>query len=165
MSIDRSAARLGAVLARLAHLSSGGMSTLSPRDGVANRHGDHYPEEAYPNAAHMPPRVIASAGDVDPFSRDEESITVGVHDEVGVLIWTTQDADYVPADGVNREWLSYFLAGSHETAVPPYAEVAVEIAYAALDEFLRGAAPRVRDGRKRRRLNRCLSEMTPEWGG
>lgn len=81
-----------------------------------------------------------SAGQADPMAQDEKSLTVGVRNEVGALVWTDEDGDHVPVGGTNAEWLEYFLGGSHGTSIPPGAEVDVETVHAALGEFLRTRA-------------------------
>ncbi|WP_285506488.1 Imm1 family immunity protein [Actinokineospora sp. NBRC 105648] len=69
-------------------------------------------------------------------SKTQEILTFGINNSVGILRWNDHSGRYVPALGKNTEWLSYYLAGFHESGVPPYAEVPVEIVYSTLTEFL-----------------------------
>lgn len=84
----------------------------------------------------MPWAWTIAAGSQDPLSLDVVTLTVGVHNTVGVLLWTDETADYVPAGGSNTDWLMYRLGGVHETSIPPRAEVIPQVVYAALAEFL-----------------------------
>jgi hypothetical protein len=67
----------------------------------------------------------------------EAALTVGVRGQVGALRWSTgSDISLVPDAGVNTHPVVYRLAGRREWPLPPGAEVAVEIVYRALTQFV-----------------------------
>ncbi|MGX7828129.1 Imm1 family immunity protein [Actinokineospora sp. 24-640] len=54
----------------------------------------------------------------------------------GALVWSEPGVVKVPVDGLNAEWKTYHLGGTHDTRLPAGAEVGLETMYAALAEFL-----------------------------
>ncbi|GLZ38336.1 Imm1 family immunity protein [Actinokineospora sp. NBRC 105648] len=72
----------------------------------------------------------------DIHSKTQVMFVVGVNNAVGVLHWDAARRGDVPKTGTNPEWIGYFLAGSHESPVPPHAEVPIDLVYQALAEFL-----------------------------
>ncbi|MDQ3402416.1 MAG: Imm1 family immunity protein [Actinomycetota bacterium] len=76
------------------------------------------------------------AGPEDPFAPGVVTLTVGVHGNIGALVWLDQEKAYVPTSGSNTKWCEYRLGGMHESPIPPFAEVPVETVYIALAEFL-----------------------------
>ncbi|MGQ0838172.1 Imm1 family immunity protein [Actinokineospora sp.] len=77
-----------------------------------------------------------SAGPTDPLSSDRRTLTIGVNNTVGVLVWSPGRGRQVPQAGANPEWSTYYLAGMYDTSIPPNAEVPPETVYEALAEFL-----------------------------
>lgn len=73
---------------------------------------------------------------VEADNQDRVTLTFGVNNDVGVVKWTRGATSHVPTAGTNTEWLTYYLAGFHDFAIPPHAEVPVETVYAAVTEFL-----------------------------
>ncbi|CRK58052.1 hypothetical protein [Alloactinosynnema sp. L-07] len=77
-----------------------------------------------------------SIGPTDPLAHGRSTLAVGIHNDIGALMWSRDSVRYVPACGTNDDWVTYNLAGLHDSLLPPQVEVPVEIAYAALREFL-----------------------------
>ena len=78
---------------------------------------------------------------IDVHDHEAVTLTFGVNNDVGMVKWARGMSTFVPADGTNTGWMTYHLAGFHESGVPPYAEVPVETVYAAVAEFLTTWAP------------------------
>ncbi len=64
------------------------------------------------------------------------TLKFGVNNTVGALMWTGDSQRLVPANGTNVEWTTYYLAGVHDTSIPPSSEVPINLVFAALTEFL-----------------------------
>ncbi|MFE2753009.1 Imm1 family immunity protein [Actinosynnema sp. NPDC059335] len=69
---------------------------------------------------------------------DESSPTLvaGVRGEVGALVWYEGDGEFVPVNGTNDDWASYWTWSGHEAAVPPGAEVSLDEVCAAVDQLI-----------------------------
>ncbi len=67
---------------------------------------------------------------------DPVMLTFGIYNNIGALSWDDGEKSYVPTTGMNSDWRTYYSAGSHDTAIPSYAEVPVKKVYLALAEFL-----------------------------
>ncbi|MGQ0841532.1 Imm1 family immunity protein [Actinokineospora sp.] len=89
------------------------------------------------NAEGIPWMWGISAGPQDTFSLDRVRLNFGVHNDIGAVKWADSTTSLVPAIGTNTAWRTYHPAGIHDTAVPPRAEVPVEIVFDVLAEFLR----------------------------
>ncbi|GLW91989.1 hypothetical protein [Actinokineospora globicatena] len=74
---------------------------------------------------------VLSEERLDFTNQTQASLGFGVHNEVGMLQWRDSGGSFVPATGTNPEWVSYWLAGFHESPVRPCTEVPVEIALTA----------------------------------
>ncbi|MGQ0838195.1 Imm1 family immunity protein [Actinokineospora sp.] len=79
---------------------------------------------------------VLSATPLDLLSSVQPTLTFGINNKVGALEWIDGTTRLVPASGTNPEWQIYHLAGMHDTAIPPYAEVPVEVVFEVLAEFL-----------------------------
>ncbi|HVK21298.1 MAG TPA: Imm1 family immunity protein [Actinokineospora sp.] len=77
-----------------------------------------------------------STGPTDPMSHDRKTLTVGIDNSVGILIWATGSTRHVPTTGTDDEWQTYCLGGLYDIAVPPHAEVPLDTVFEALSEFL-----------------------------
>lgn len=60
----------------------------------------------------------------------------GVNGDSGALWWGARSGNLIPADGVTRSDLDYWLAGMYSTPFPPGSELPVERVYTVLGEFL-----------------------------
>jgi hypothetical protein len=67
---------------------------------------------------------------------DAPCLAVGVHGEVGALEWIA-DQRFVPANGLNPEWTSYYTVDLDDNAMPPHAELPLDEVVAAAAEFIR----------------------------
>lgn len=65
------------------------------------------------------------------------TLAVGVRGEVGALVWYEGADQFVPVNGMNRDWAGYWTWSGHESPMPPCAEVPVDEVYAVLDELVR----------------------------
>ncbi|RLK59677.1 Imm1 family immunity protein [Actinokineospora cianjurensis] len=79
---------------------------------------------------------VLSARSHDPHSPDRVRLKIGTHGDTGALMWIGNNQRLVPATGTNPDWATYYLAGMHDTHLPPHAEVPIETAYQALAEYL-----------------------------
>ncbi|HEX3784002.1 MAG TPA: Imm1 family immunity protein [Pseudonocardiaceae bacterium] len=64
-------------------------------------------------------------------------LALGVRDEVGALIWYEGDDRFVPADGLNADYVDYWTLSGHEYPAWPRSEVPIDQVYAAAEEFIR----------------------------
>ncbi|MBW4718686.1 Imm1 family immunity protein [Saccharothrix obliqua] len=67
------------------------------------------------------------------------TLTVGMRGEIGAAEWTDLAAGtrFVPADGLNPDWVDYFLWGGIDQGMPPRAELATERILPIVAEFAR----------------------------
>ncbi len=63
-------------------------------------------------------------------------LVVGVRGEVGALEWI-DDERFVPANGVNPEWATYYTVHLHDNSMPPHAELPLADVLAAAEEYVR----------------------------
>lgn len=96
--------------------------------------------------------VIAGLGEMEQRTKESEgglvwffgtspdlsglSLAVGVRGELGALHWCDDENAYVPVSGLNPSSKDYNTWGAHHFVVPSSAEVPIEVAYAALREFV-----------------------------
>ncbi|WP_026422395.1 Imm1 family immunity protein [Actinokineospora inagensis] len=77
------------------------------------------------------------AGEDDPEGEEQqESLTIGVFNETGVLTWRKGFSLWAPTRGLNTEWEDARLAGFYEVGIPPRSIVPIDVVYTALAEFL-----------------------------
>ncbi len=93
--------------------------------------------DVHAKGVEIPSMWNLAAGPTDPKSPDQVALNFGLNNNTGALEWNEGDASLVPCTGTNIEWTTYYLAGMHDTPVPPHAEVPTDIVFAALQEFLR----------------------------
>ncbi len=62
-------------------------------------------------------------------------LVVGVRGELGALEWI-DDERFVPANGVNPGWVTYYTAHLHDNSMPPRAELPLADVLAA-EEYVR----------------------------
>ncbi len=74
---------------------------------------------------------LVSATDVE-----APCLVVGVRGEVGALEWIDVER-FVPANGVNAEWVTYYTAHLHDNSMPPRAELPLADVLAAAEEYVR----------------------------
>ncbi len=63
-------------------------------------------------------------------------LVVGVRGEVGALEWI-DDERFVPANGMNNEWGTYYTVHLHDNSMPPHAELPLATVLAAAEEYVR----------------------------
>lgn len=63
-------------------------------------------------------------------------LVVGVRGELGALEWIG-DERFVPANGVNSEWATYYTVHLHDNSMPPRAELPLATVFAAAEEYVR----------------------------
>lgn len=63
-------------------------------------------------------------------------LVVGVRGEVGALEWIDNER-FVPANGVNPEWTTYYTVYLHDNSMPPHAELPLAEVLAAAEEYVR----------------------------
>lgn len=62
---------------------------------------------------------------------------IGVRGRLGALLWDDGERGLIPENGVNPGKIDYFTGGyGHHMMMPVGAEVPIEVAYAALREFI-----------------------------
>ncbi|HEX5405447.1 MAG TPA: Imm1 family immunity protein [Pseudonocardiaceae bacterium] len=67
---------------------------------------------------------------------DAPCLVVGVRGAVGALEWIA-DQRFVPAHGVNTDWVSYYTVDMHDNEMPPRSELPLAEVIAAATEFAR----------------------------
>ncbi|CRK61499.1 hypothetical protein [Alloactinosynnema sp. L-07] len=70
-----------------------------------------------------------STGPTDPLSHERKTLTVGINNTVGVLVWAAGSTRRVPTIGTGEEWQTYCLAGMYDIPVPPHAEVTLDTVF------------------------------------
>ncbi|CRK59581.1 hypothetical protein [Alloactinosynnema sp. L-07] len=78
-----------------------------------------------------------TSGPDDPGSPGRVTLDFGLNGDVGMVQWIDADRHLVPAMGSNPRWSVYYLGGTYDTPVPPYAEVSLETVCSVVAEFLR----------------------------
>ncbi len=63
-------------------------------------------------------------------------LVVGVRGELGALEWI-DDERFVPSNGVNPEWVTYYTVHLHDNSMPPRAELPLADVLAAAEEYVR----------------------------
>jgi immunity protein Imm1 of predicted polymorphic toxin system len=63
-------------------------------------------------------------------------LVVGVRGEVGAREWI-DDERFVPANGVNPEWTTYYTVHLHDNSMPPHAELPLAEVLVAAEEYVR----------------------------
>lgn len=63
-------------------------------------------------------------------------LVVGVRGELGALEWI-DDERFVPANGLNPEWVTYYTVHLHDNSMPPRAELPLADVLAAAEEYVR----------------------------
>jgi hypothetical protein len=63
-------------------------------------------------------------------------LVVGVRGEWGALEWIENER-FVPANGVNPEWVTYYTVHLHDNSMPPRAELPLADVLAAAEEYVR----------------------------
>jgi hypothetical protein len=78
-----------------------------------------------------------TCGPDDPGDPDRASLDFGLNGDLGMVQWIDADRHLVPKHGSNPRWSIYYLGGTHDTPVPPHAEVPLSTVYSVLAEFMR----------------------------
>lgn len=64
-------------------------------------------------------------------------LALGVRGDVGALVWYARPGRFVPANGMNGEYVDYWTWFGDESPMRPGAEVPIDQVYAAMDELIR----------------------------